>query len=71
MPNLRRLSVFCLTGALLLPLALATFQQIAADIGIISADFIILDSAFKAPITLSQGLVCSVTEDTTYSVVHS
>ncbi|KAJ7330841.1 hypothetical protein DFH08DRAFT_814933 [Mycena albidolilacea] len=57
MPNLRWLSVFCLTGALLLPLALATFQQIAADIGIISADFIILDSVFKAPITLSQGLV--------------
>ncbi|KAJ7330842.1 hypothetical protein DFH08DRAFT_966597 [Mycena albidolilacea] len=49
MPNLRWLSVFCLTGALLLPLALATFEQIAADIGVISVDFIKVDNDFQVP----------------------
>ncbi|KAJ7880539.1 hypothetical protein B0H14DRAFT_3434409 [Mycena olivaceomarginata] len=48
MLNLHWLSVFCLTGALLLPLALATVEQIAADIGVL-ADFIKVDNDFKVP----------------------
>ncbi|KAJ7870924.1 hypothetical protein B0H14DRAFT_2570979 [Mycena olivaceomarginata] len=49
MLNFRWLSVFCLTGALLLPLALATVEQIEADIGVFSADFIRVDNDFKVP----------------------
>ncbi|KAJ7806015.1 hypothetical protein B0H14DRAFT_2610724 [Mycena olivaceomarginata] len=49
MINLRWLSVFCLTGAMLLPLTLATVEQIEADIGVFSADFIRVDNNSKVP----------------------
>jgi hypothetical protein len=71
MLNFRWLSIFCLTGALLLPLALATVEQIEADIGVFSADFIRVDNDFKvSSLNFSQTQVRSVTEDI-YSVVRS